>query len=147
MKVGPLSWRGTSSAEDGGNSLQIWRVAANILNKQLWTADKGWSCSLGFRYSYGSNNSLQKTSCYNMFTGPQTWMHSLEWPKQRKTDMRSGRAGSLTAVARELAKHKLDLVGVHKVMQQGWHWTSRQLYILLWKWEWESCTRDGIFCT
>jgi hypothetical protein len=20
----------------------VWRVAANILNKQLWTADKGW---------------------------------------------------------------------------------------------------------
>jgi len=32
---------------DGGNSLQIWRVAMNILNKQLWANDKvlrfgGW---------------------------------------------------------------------------------------------------------
>jgi hypothetical protein len=26
---------------DGGDSLQIWRVAANILNKQSWTAGKG----------------------------------------------------------------------------------------------------------
>ena len=26
----------------------VWRVAANILNKQLWAADKGWSFSLGF---------------------------------------------------------------------------------------------------
>jgi hypothetical protein len=26
---------------DGGESLQIWRAAANILNKQLRTADKG----------------------------------------------------------------------------------------------------------
>ena len=25
----------------------IWRVAANILNKQSWTADDGWSSSLG----------------------------------------------------------------------------------------------------
>ena len=25
----------------------IWRVAANILNKQSQTADKGWSTSLG----------------------------------------------------------------------------------------------------
>ena len=25
----------------------IWRVAVYILNKQLWTADKGWSSSLG----------------------------------------------------------------------------------------------------
>jgi hypothetical protein len=32
---------------DGGDSLQFWRVAANILNKQSWTADKGWSSSLG----------------------------------------------------------------------------------------------------
>jgi len=24
----------------------IWKVAANILNKQLWTASKGWSSSL-----------------------------------------------------------------------------------------------------
>jgi hypothetical protein len=26
---------------DGGEVLQIWRVAANILNKQSWTAEKG----------------------------------------------------------------------------------------------------------
>jgi hypothetical protein len=32
---------------DGGDGLQIWRVTANILNKQTWMADKGWSSSLG----------------------------------------------------------------------------------------------------
>jgi hypothetical protein len=32
---------------DGGNTLQVWRVAANILNKQSRTADKGWPSSLG----------------------------------------------------------------------------------------------------
>jgi hypothetical protein len=26
----------------------IWRVTKNVLNKQLRTADKGWSSSLGF---------------------------------------------------------------------------------------------------
>jgi hypothetical protein len=31
---------------DGGEGLQVWRVAANILNKQFRTADKGWSSSL-----------------------------------------------------------------------------------------------------
>jgi hypothetical protein len=31
---------------DGGDGLQIWRVPANILNKQSRTADKGWSSSL-----------------------------------------------------------------------------------------------------
>jgi hypothetical protein len=30
---------------DGGDGLQIWRVAANILNKQSRTADRGWSSS------------------------------------------------------------------------------------------------------
>jgi hypothetical protein len=30
----------------GGDGLQIWRVAANVLNKQSRTADRGWFCSL-----------------------------------------------------------------------------------------------------
>jgi hypothetical protein len=32
---------------DTGVGLQIWRVAANILNKQSRTADRGWPSSLG----------------------------------------------------------------------------------------------------
>jgi hypothetical protein len=32
---------------DGGDGLQIWRAAANILNKQSRTAERGWSSSLG----------------------------------------------------------------------------------------------------
>jgi hypothetical protein len=39
---------------DGGDSLQFWRVAANILKKQSRTADKGWSSSLGV--GRGANN-------------------------------------------------------------------------------------------
>ena len=31
---------------DGGMA-PIWRIAVNILNKQLRTADNGWSSSLG----------------------------------------------------------------------------------------------------
>jgi hypothetical protein len=31
----------------GGNGFQLWRVAANVLNKQKWAADKGWPSSLG----------------------------------------------------------------------------------------------------
>jgi len=34
-------------AVDGRYGLQIWRVGVNILNKQLWTGDKGWSSSTG----------------------------------------------------------------------------------------------------
>jgi hypothetical protein len=41
---------------DGGDGLQIWSVAANILNKQSRTADKGWFFRLGV--GRGANNSL-----------------------------------------------------------------------------------------
>jgi hypothetical protein len=34
--------------------LQIWRVAVKLLNKQSWTADKGWSSSFGG--GRGANN-------------------------------------------------------------------------------------------
>jgi hypothetical protein len=34
------------SVVDGGDGLQIWKIAANILRKQLWIADKGWSSCL-----------------------------------------------------------------------------------------------------
>jgi len=40
---------------DGGDGLQIWTVATNMLNKQSQTADKGWSSS--FRVGKGTNNS------------------------------------------------------------------------------------------
>jgi hypothetical protein len=39
---------------DRGDGLQVWRVAANILNKKSRTADSGWSSSLGD--GQGANN-------------------------------------------------------------------------------------------
>jgi hypothetical protein len=43
---------------DGGSGLQIWRVAANILNKQSRIADKGRSSSWGGGgVGHGANNS------------------------------------------------------------------------------------------
>jgi hypothetical protein len=39
--------RARSQVVEGGDGLQIWRVAANILNKQYRTADKGRFSSLG----------------------------------------------------------------------------------------------------
>jgi hypothetical protein len=38
-----------------GDSLQIWRAAANILKKQLRTTDKGWCSNLGD--GHGAKNS------------------------------------------------------------------------------------------
>jgi hypothetical protein len=52
---------------------------------------------------------------------PQTWTDSLDkWPKLRKKDMSFGtwniislyRAGSLLTIAKEISKHKFDLVRV-----------------------------------
>jgi hypothetical protein len=40
---------------DAGDALHLWRVAANILNKQSRTADKEWSSSL--RVGRGANKS------------------------------------------------------------------------------------------
>jgi hypothetical protein len=31
---------------DGENDIQMWRVVANVLNKQSRTADNGWSLHL-----------------------------------------------------------------------------------------------------
>jgi hypothetical protein len=50
---GHVSWapcqRGMARPQvsDGGGDLQLWRVAANILNKQARTADQVQSSSLG----------------------------------------------------------------------------------------------------
>jgi len=41
---------------DGGDSIQIWRVAANVLSKELGTTNKVWSFSLGV--GQGANNPL-----------------------------------------------------------------------------------------
>jgi hypothetical protein len=50
---------------DGGESLPLWRVAANILNKQSWTADKECSCIL--RLGEGLTTSHhKKPACYEM---------------------------------------------------------------------------------
>jgi hypothetical protein len=43
-------------AEDGANGLQMWTVAANILDEQSRAADKGWSSSLGV--GRGPNNKI-----------------------------------------------------------------------------------------
>ena len=45
----------------------IWRVAANILNKQSRTADKGWSSSLGFSRVLTTRHH-KNLSCYKLFT-------------------------------------------------------------------------------
>jgi hypothetical protein len=73
---------------DGGDGLQIWRVAAYVLDKQLLTADKVCYSSLGVE-QVADNSLLENyqhiTKCY---TGPWTWTESFEWPRQQKMDVR-----------------------------------------------------------
>ena len=66
----------------------------------------------------------------------RAWTDTLVGIKQRKRDMRFGtsnvrslyKAVSLTAAARELARNKLDLVGVHEVRwNKRGHSKSREL--------------------
>jgi hypothetical protein len=45
----------------------IWRVAANILNKQLRAAEKGWSSSLGVGWVVTTPH-YKNIPCYEMFT-------------------------------------------------------------------------------
>jgi hypothetical protein len=70
-----------SQVADGGGSLQFWRVAANILNKQLRTVDKGWSSSFGVER--GANNSslekinLLRKATRNLEPGRIPWINDL----------------------------------------------------------------------
>ena len=46
----------------------VWRVAANILNKQSRTADKGWSYGFGGLGEVLTNPYCKNVSCYELFT-------------------------------------------------------------------------------
>jgi len=54
-----------SQAADGGNGVQIYGVAVDILNKQLQRTDQGLSLSLGVGQG-ARNSSPQKPLCYEM---------------------------------------------------------------------------------
>jgi hypothetical protein len=76
----PLSPRhGASLVADRGDGLQMWRVAANILNKQSRTADNGWSSSLGVG-RVANNPPPERNSMFvtKHYTQPRTWTDSLD---------------------------------------------------------------------
>jgi len=53
----------------------IWRVAANILNKQCRTTDKGRSCRLGVVRGANDSSSLKKKTYHvsNLSQMPRGW--------------------------------------------------------------------------
>ena len=103
----------------------MWRVAANTLNKKSRTADKVWSCSTGLGQVLTIPHH-KKYHVANRSHRPRTRTDSLVRVQQSKTDMRFGtrnvtshcRSGWLTALARELATYKSDLLGVQDF---SWH--------------------------
>jgi hypothetical protein len=54
----------------GGNGLQIWRVIVNIMYEQSWTADKGWSYSLGVGRRSNNSSPLKDLHVKNITQGP-----------------------------------------------------------------------------
>src|SRR5215469_6746671 len=90
-------------------------VAANILNKQSRIADEGWTSSLGL----GEVLTTPPLPHSDLREG--VFLDGVS--RSRKRDIFLGtwnvrslhRAGSLTAAARELARYKLDIVGVQEV--------------------------------
>jgi hypothetical protein len=70
---------------DGGDGLQIWRVAANILNKQSRTADKRWSSSLGLVVGLTTPHRKNKFVTKD-HKKPRTWTESLDKRPTRRSD-------------------------------------------------------------
>ena len=118
----------------------IWSVAANKLNKQSWTADKGWPSSLGVgrgaNYPSLQNSPVKKHLHAGCFLWRQNspevnysptrisgWVFLGEASRRIQREVKLGtwnfrslyRAGFLKAAARELARYKLDVVGVQEV--------------------------------
>jgi hypothetical protein len=92
LKVGSLSpQHGACQAMDKGNSLQLWGVAVNALNKQPRTADKWWSSSCG-GVGCGANTLTTKwQACYQTFQSAFDLNCSLaKWYKWRIMNMKFG---------------------------------------------------------
>ena len=68
----------------------IWKVAANILNKQSWTADKDWSSSFGLCEVLSAPHLKKPGIVTKLKPVPRAWTDTLVRPKQWKTDMRFG---------------------------------------------------------
>jgi hypothetical protein len=63
---------------DGRDGLQLWTLAANILNKQSRTNDKGRSSSLGVGRGANNPSPLKNIFVTKSYTKPRTWTDSLD---------------------------------------------------------------------
>jgi len=71
---------------DGGDGLQIWKVAADTSKKPSWTADRDsppdWGLDRGLTIPH-----RKKSASYEMLQ-PRAWTESSERPKPWKIDTR-----------------------------------------------------------
>jgi hypothetical protein len=74
----------------GGDTLQICRAAANMLNKQLQTADKGWSTSLEVGRGSSNLSPLKNKLVTKCHIGLGLGRVLFKLPKLRKMDLRFG---------------------------------------------------------
>jgi hypothetical protein len=87
--VGSLSPKHGASPFCGWrNGHQLWRVAANILNKQPRTNDMGWSSSLAVGRGANTPSPQKNKFVTKVIKEPRTWTDSLDKrPKRWNTDM------------------------------------------------------------
>jgi len=117
--VGPCHHGTVRPQGADGERSPICRLAANVLNKKPRTSDKRWSSSMGLGEMLTIPHH-KTASCYKQKLVPRTLTDPLVRNKQRKRSTKLGtwnvmslyKAHSHTAAARELARYKLDLVGV-----------------------------------
>jgi len=69
------------------NPKYVVSVAANIMNKQCGTAEKGWFSSLGVGLEAKKSHRKKKSYFTEFYTGPRNWTDTLERPRQRKVDV------------------------------------------------------------
>jgi hypothetical protein len=68
MELEGLSHQGMTLLQvaNGGDCLQRWRVAADTLNKQSRTGERGWSFSLRVGRLANNSSPRKETVCYEM---------------------------------------------------------------------------------
>jgi len=69
---------------DGTRGLQIWRVAANMLNEQSRTANTGWSSSMEVGRGVNNSSLLINRLITKCYAGSRTWTKVCNDPENGK---------------------------------------------------------------